>query len=76
MARDEIATLHRRLNEEAKQKGGEYMFTKEYVVAWDAFCDNPRIETARALLSVAPSLLHPFQNCRPGGVLYMTKHGL
>ena len=76
MARDEIATLHRRLNEEAKQKSGEYLFTKEYVLVWDAFCNDPRIETARVLLNVAPSLLHHFQNCCPGGVLYATKHGL
>jgi hypothetical protein len=76
MARDGIAEMHRTLNAEAERKGGHYMFQQDYVTVWEAFRDKPSIETARALLRVAPSLLQPFQSCSIGGGLYSTNRPL
>ena len=72
MARDEIALMHRRLKEEAKQKGGEHVYKDEYVEALESFYDNPCVETARALLNIAPVHLAQFESCSPGGNLYST----
>jgi hypothetical protein len=72
MARDEIVVMHRRLNEEAKQKHGGYFWKNEYVAAWYAFRDDPNIETARAFLDTAPTALPYFESCSPGGTLCST----
>ena len=69
MARDEIAEMHRRLNEQGQREGGTYCFKNDYVAAWYAFRDNPNIQTARAFLEVAPPILVYFQQCSPGGML-------
>ena len=72
MARDEIAAVHKQLNEEAKRKYGEYVLKNENLTNLDAFCNNPNIETARAFLDVAPDALPYFEACSPGGGLYST----
>ncbi len=70
MVRAEIAKLHRTLNSQAQSQGGAFFFSNEYVVAWKRFRDMPNIETAQALLNVAPQLLSFFENCCEGGSLY------
>jgi hypothetical protein len=54
MARDEIASMHRMLNAQGEKEGGAYYFKNDYVAAWEAFRDAPTVNTARALLDVAP----------------------
>lgn len=72
MARDEIAAVHRQLNEEAKRKHSEYFWKNEYAIPWCAFRDDPNIETARAFLDAAPMALPYFESCSPGGIMYST----
>ena len=50
MARDKIANMHEMANSQAEKEHGEYYFAKEYVAAWEAFRENPTIDTARTLL--------------------------
>jgi hypothetical protein len=76
MARDEIADMHRMLNEQAAKEGGEYIFKVEYVSAWQTFRDSPSIDTARRLLDVAPHLLEYFEMCSPGHSFYSTSRYL
>jgi hypothetical protein len=70
MARDEIVNFHNIVNAQGEAEGGAYLFSKEYVAAWEAFRDSPNTENARTLLDVAPTLLQYFEGCQPGGFLY------
>jgi hypothetical protein len=76
MARDEIADFHKMVNERAAREGGEYLFKTEYVAAWQAFRDDPNINTARKFLDEAPNLLQYFQMCSPGHDFYTTSRSL
>lgn len=76
MARDEIAEMHKTLNAQGEKEGGGYYFKKEYVAAWEALRDNPNIDTARALLNVAPELLQYFEMCSPGSSFYSASRHL
>jgi len=76
MARDEIAEMHKMLNAQGEREGGGYYFKEEYVAAWEALRDNPNIDTARALLNVAPELLQYFEMCSPGSSFYSTSRHL
>ena len=76
MARDEIADMHKKLNEQAAKEGGEYIFKVEYVSAWQTFRDAPSIDTAHHLLDVAPHLLEYFEMCSPGHSFYSTSRYL
>lgn len=66
MARDQMAYTHQMFNDEAAKKGGKYLFRNEYVAAWQAFRDNPTIDTARTFLAVAPPFLECLEQCCPG----------
>ena len=72
MARDEIANMHRTFNAQGEKEGGAYYFHHDYAAAWEAFRAKPTIETARALLAVAPPLLQYFEMCSPGNSFYST----
>ena len=63
MARDEIARMPTTLNTQAEREGGTYVFKQEYVDALAAFLGNPTIETASALLAIAPALCKYFEEC-------------
>ena len=76
MARDEIADMHRMPNKQGQKEGGAYYFKSDYVAAWQMFRDNPTIDTARALLDVAPPLLQYFEMCSPGSSFYSTSRYL
>ena len=72
MARDEIIDFHEIVNAKREAEGGAFVFTKEYVAAWQTFRDHPNINNAQTLLEVAPILLQYFEQCAPGGGLYAT----
>lgn len=65
MARAEIADMHRMQNAQAEREGGTCYFKKEYVAAWESFRDKPTVDTARALLTIAPPLVQYFEMCSP-----------
>ncbi len=72
MARNEILDMYKIINERGERDGGAYVFKVEHVTAWEIFRDNPTIDTARALLDVAPMLRDYFEGCCPGGNIYIT----
>jgi hypothetical protein len=76
LAREEIAAMHRMLNEQARQEGGDFFFKNEYIAALKAFSMNPNIVTARALLQVSPESVEYFESCSPGGSLYSVNRHL
>jgi hypothetical protein len=76
MARDEILDMHRMANKEAAREGGEYVYKVEYVAAWQAFRNNPTVDTARAFLEIAPSMIEYFEMCSPGHSFYSTNRYL
>jgi hypothetical protein len=83
MARDEIADFHRLawkgafdsedVRRAIKNGEGAYYCAPEYLNAWVAFRDYPNIETAKAFLDVAPSLVRYFEICSPGHSFYENK---
>ena len=75
-ARDEIVDMHKMMSIQAEKAGGEYIFKTEYVTALRAFQQDPKNETAQALLDEAPHLIEYFKMCSPGHDFHSTSHQL
>jgi hypothetical protein len=74
LAAREIARFLEMSDKEAKAKGGEYVYKKEFISGWNKFAADPCYETARQFLREAPEyaevMLIYFDGCCPGGRFY------
>jgi hypothetical protein len=70
MTRDELADGLRMMIAQVEREGQTLWMSNELRAAHEAFLTCPSIETARALLRVAPFLLKWFEMCSPGTAHY------
>ena len=63
-------------NQEARAKGGEYVYRNDFVDGWERFSQNPCYETAKRFLEQAPEyapmVFSHFAGCCPGGIFHRT----
>ena len=67
LARDEIADFLKMQDDEARQKGGEYIWNTEVAEAIRIFLARPNLQTAAKLLEHTPAFYAYFEECKPTG---------
>jgi hypothetical protein len=76
LARRELGEYFKIANEDARGRGGEYIYKEEFVRGWDQFAENPCQETARRWVEAAPEyapmMFSYFAGCCPGGIYHRT----
>lgn len=76
LAQREISRVFSMMAEEAKARGGDYIYKKEFINGWTTFSNKPCYETAIQFLEQASEyaqfIFGYFQGCCRGGKCYQT----